>query len=71
MDLTREQERMKMKMSDLVRTISNVDFKPKQTRIIAEICCTDENDDDVEVPCVRYKFRDLNHLSAASWPVSN
>lgn len=53
-----------MKMSELVKSISNVDFKPKQTYIICEICCNDENGDDIEVPYVRYKFRDLKNLSA-------
>ncbi|KAL3919429.1 MAG: hypothetical protein SGPRY_005633 [Prymnesium sp.] len=64
------EERKKMKMSDLVRTISNTSFKPKQVYIIAEICCTDENDDDVEVPYVRYKFRDVKDLSAETWAVA-
>jgi len=63
------EERKKMKLSDVVKTISNTEFKPKQTYIIAEICCTDENDDDVEVPCVRYKFRDLKDLTADTWAV--
>jgi len=63
------EERLKMKMSELVQTISKVQFKPKETYILAEICCTDENDDDVEVPCVRYKFRDINNLSAETWAV--
>ena len=56
-----------MKMSELVKTVSNTDFKQKQTYIIAEICCSDENEDDVEVPCVRYKFRDLNDVTAETW----
>merc|ERR1712159_410079 len=33
------EERKKMKMSELVHSISNVAFKPKQTYIICEICC--------------------------------
>jgi len=61
------EERKKMKMSELVKTISNAAFKPKQTNIIMEICCTDELGDDVEVPAVRYKFRDQKDLSASAW----
>jgi len=61
------EERKKMKMSQLVQSVSNVEFKPKQTYIICEICCTDENDEDVEVPCVRYKFRDIKNLAAETW----
>eukprot|EP00966_Prymnesium_polylepis_P010309 237910-Prymnesium_polylepis.1 len=58
-----------MKMSQLVKTVSNNDFQPRQTYIICEICCSDENDEDVEVPAVRYKFRDIKDLTADTWAV--
>jgi len=63
------EERKKMKMSQLVKTVSNNDFQPRQTYIICEICCSDENDEDVEVPAVRYKFRDIKDLTADTWAV--
>merc|ERR1719313_1239044 len=51
-------ERMPMPMSALVQEVSNAEFKAKQTYITFEICANDVNDDeDVEVPYVRYKFR--------------
>jgi len=62
-------ERKKMKMSELVTTVSKTDFLPKQTFVTFEICCTDEDDEDVEVPCVRYKFRDGNDLTSPTWAV--
>jgi len=51
-------ERMPMTMSQLVTEVSKTEFKPKQTYITFEICANDTADDeDVEVPYVRYKFR--------------
>ena len=51
-------ERMPLPMSQLVTEVSKIEYKPKQTYITFEICANDTNDDeDVEVPYVRYKFR--------------
>ena len=50
-------ERMPLTMSQLVTDVSKTEFKPTQTFITFEICCTDDDDEDVEVPYVRYKFR--------------
>ena len=51
-------ERMPMPMSELVKEVSKVEFKEKQRYITFEICANDTADDeDVEVPYVRYKFR--------------
>ena len=53
-------ERMPMPMSALVQEVSKVELKPKQQYLTFEICCNDtETDDDVEVPYVRYKFRNF------------
>ena len=50
-------ERMPMPMSQLVTEVSKTEFKSKQRYITFEICANDVNDDeDVEVPYVRYKF---------------
>ena len=50
-------ERMPMTMSRLVTEVSKVEFKPKQRYVTFEICASDVDDDeDVEVPYVRYKF---------------
>jgi len=51
-------ERMPMTMSKLVQEVSKVEFKEKQTFITFEICANDTTDDEeVEVPYVRYKYR--------------
>ena len=50
-------ERMPTPLSELVTEISKAEFKPTQKYITLEICCNDEDDEDVEVPYVRYKFR--------------
>jgi len=52
-------ERMPLRMSELVQTVSKTEFKPTQSYITFEICCNDETDEDVEVPYVRYKFRNF------------
>merc|ERR1719502_2253195 len=51
-------ERMPLPMSELVKEVSKIEFKEKQRYITFEICANDTADDeDVEVPYVRYKFR--------------
>jgi len=50
-------ERLPMKMSELVLSIAKIEIAPKQKYLILEVCCTDEDDEDIETPYVRYKFR--------------
>lgn len=51
-------ERMPLCMSELVTEISKTEFKHNQRYLTFEICANDTADDeDVEVPYVRYKFR--------------
>ena len=38
-----------MTMSQLVQEISKAEFKPTQNSLTFEICCNDEDDEDVEV----------------------
>ena len=52
-------ERMVMPMSRLVVEVSKAELKPKQTYVTFEICCQDDDGEDVEVPYVRYKFRNF------------
>ncbi|KAG2392698.1 hypothetical protein C9374_011423 [Naegleria lovaniensis] len=52
------EEKMKTPLGQLVETVSQTQFLPKQKYVNFEICCQDlENGDDQEVPYVRYKFR--------------
>ena len=50
------QERMPLPMSQLVTEVSKTQFKDNQRYITFEVCCDDDNDEDVEVPYVRYRF---------------
>lgn len=47
-------ERMTMTMTDVVRKVSKRQIAPHERALVFEICCNDENDEDVEVPYVRY-----------------
>jgi ubiquitin-activating enzyme E1 len=51
------QKRMKMKLSNVLEEVSEKPLPPKQKFIIFEACVTDENEEDVEIPSIRYKFR--------------
>ena len=49
-----------MTMGQLVVEVSKANVRDKQNYLTMEICCNDvETDEDVEVPFVRYKFRNF------------
>lgn len=48
------QERMNMSMTDVVRKVSKRQIAEHECALVFEICCNDENGEDVEVPYVRY-----------------
>jgi len=51
------QERMKMKMSDIVQTVGKKQLPPNQNYIVFEVIANDlDTDEEVEVPYIRYKF---------------
>mmetsp|Transcript_47391 Transcript_47391/g.112774 ORF Transcript_47391/g.112774 Transcript_47391/m.112774 type:complete len:1011 (+) Transcript_47391:93-3125(+) len=52
------EERLPMPMSQLVQSIAKVEIPQSQKYLVLEVCCTDEDDEDVETPYVRMKFRD-------------
>jgi ubiquitin-activating enzyme E1 len=47
-------ERMLLNMTDVVRKVSKRQIAPYERALVFEICCNDENGEDVEVPYVRY-----------------
>lgn len=47
-------ERMTMSMTDVVRKVSKRNLAPHERALVFEICCNDEEGEDVEVPYVRY-----------------
>ncbi|KAI9323377.1 ubiquitin-activating emzyme E1 [Dichotomocladium elegans] len=57
MQKKKAEERLKMKLSKILESVSKNPVPPHVKAIILEICANDENDDDVEVPYVRVKIR--------------
>ncbi|ORZ23635.1 ubiquitin-activating emzyme E1 [Absidia repens] len=51
------EERLNMKMSKLVETVSKKPIPPHVKAVIVEICANDKEGEDVEVPYVRVKIR--------------
>jgi len=49
-------ERLRKPLSEVVKEVSKAEFPPNQKYLNMEICCTYE-DEDVDVPYVRYRFR--------------
>lgn len=47
-------ERMTMTMTNVVQKVSKRLIAPHERALVFEICCNDENGEDVEVPYVRY-----------------
>ena len=50
-------ERYPMTMSQLVADVSKAEVAPSARYLVFELCCTDEDEEDVEVPFVKYRFR--------------
>eukprot|EP00735_Rhodelphis_limneticus_P003966 TRINITY_DN15509_c0_g1::TRINITY_DN15509_c0_g1_i1::g.30466::m.30466 TRINITY_DN15509_c0_g1::TRINITY_DN15509_c0_g1_i1::g.30466 ORF type:complete len:1040 (+),score=270.94,sp/Q29504/UBA1_RABIT/57.35/0.0,ThiF/PF00899.16/7.1e-14,ThiF/PF00899.16/7.4e-31,UBACT/PF02134.16/6.9e-14,UBACT/PF02134.16/3e-26,UBA_e1_C/PF09358.5/3.2e-42,UBA_e1_thiolCys/PF10585.4/7.6e-22,UBA_e1_thiolCys/PF10585.4/0.011,P2/PF07194.6/0.53 TRINITY_DN15509_c0_g1_i1:65-3121(+) len=50
------EERLKMTMKEAVRTVGKVELNPNSNYLVFEICCSDEDGDEVEVPFVKYKL---------------
>ncbi|KAL9916302.1 ubiquitin-like activating enzyme 1 isoform 1-T2 [Glossina fuscipes fuscipes] len=47
-------ERLPLPMSEVVRRVSKKRIEPHERSLVFEICCNDEEGEDVEVPYVRY-----------------
>ena len=50
----RRAERLKMPMSEVVRTVSGKPIPAHVKTLVFEICCNDKDGEDVEVPYVKY-----------------
>lgn len=48
------EERMKLPMSEVVKKVSKKKIEPHVTALVFEVCCNDEDGNDVEVPYVKY-----------------
>lgn len=51
------QERLALKLSEVVQRVSKKKIKPHVRALVFELCCNDEEGEDVEVPYVKYRFR--------------
>lgn len=47
-------ERLKLPMSEVVRKVSKKKIEPHVKALVFEICCNNDENEDVEVPYVRY-----------------
>lgn len=54
MNNTKIEERKNMPMSEVVRKVSKKKIAPHVRALVLEICCDDDNGEDVEVPFVKY-----------------
>lgn len=50
-------ERLGMPVSEVARTVGKLEFTPTQKYLVLEMCCSDMDGEDVEVPYVNYRFR--------------
>ncbi|CAL1539269.1 unnamed protein product [Lymnaea stagnalis] len=56
MQAAKRQERMDLPMSEVVKKVSKKKIPPYVKALVLEICCNDENGEDVEVPFVKYNL---------------
>ncbi|TMW63332.1 hypothetical protein Poli38472_002273 [Pythium oligandrum] len=54
---SRSKERMAMKMSELVETVTKKPIDPNLKYLILEVCATDADDEDVEIPYLRFHYK--------------
>lgn len=54
MQEAKRKERLPMLMSEVVQTVSKREIEPHVKALTFDLCCNDEEGEDVEVPYVRY-----------------
>ncbi|VVC91377.1 unnamed protein product [Leptidea sinapis] len=54
MSKAKRQERLNLPMSEVVTRVSKKKLEPHVKALVFELCCNDEDDNDIEVPYVRY-----------------
>lgn len=50
-------ERLPMPLSQVAKTVGKMQFTDTQKYLVLEVCCNDEEGNDVEVPYIRYRFK--------------
>jgi len=56
MQAAKREERMKMPMSEVVKTVTKKPIDPWVRALVFELCCNDTEGEDVEVPYVKYNL---------------
>lgn len=56
MPVAKRNERMEMMLSDIVKKVSKKKIPSHQKALVFEICCNDQDGEDVEVPYVKYNL---------------
>merc|ERR1712142_1322807 len=56
MQKAKREERMKMPMSEVVKSVSKKEIEPHVQAFVLELCCNDTEGEDVEVPYVKYNL---------------
>jgi len=56
MPQAKREERMVMPLVEVVRTVSRKNIEPHVRALVFELCCNDDQGEDVEVPYVRYEI---------------
>uniref|UniRef100_A0A0B7AVY7 Ubiquitin-activating enzyme E1 C-terminal domain-containing protein n=1 Tax=Arion vulgaris TaxID=1028688 RepID=A0A0B7AVY7_9EUPU len=56
MQAAKRQERLDLPMSEVVKKVSKKKIAPHVQALVLEICCNDEEGEDVEVPFVKYNL---------------
>jgi ubiquitin-activating enzyme E1 len=55
-DPIKKRDRMAKRMSDIVTEVSKRPIPSHVNALVFELCCDDENGEDVEVPYVKYNL---------------
>lgn len=57
MNASKVKERMKMPLSEIAQTASKKKIRPGVRSLVLDICCTDKDGEDVDVPYIKYDFK--------------
>jgi len=52
-----KKERLPLPVSEAVALVAKREILPHEQYLVFEMCCTDADDEDIEVPYIRYKLR--------------
>lgn len=67
----KKKERLPMKMCEVVRKVSKKKIPSYVQNLVFEICCDDENGEDVETPYIKYNINHLNQNNSQPMEISN